>query len=192
MGLGAEQQREPSGECESSAGVSAQGDGSQAAARDISNHTFHSTFKHQTTVIHLPERRPESQLQADFEACTGIWCRKEAREWLEVLLEHHGFTVRELSLAWRAKSLNWDSKAGAPIIQTPLIEAIGGWALVALVITLLLTVCSAWVVAPAPRSIAADLSIYGAAAVCLGMIWMVMRTMLWPRRVALRVRRVLY
>lgn len=186
MRLGAEQRKQDS---EWGAGVSAQGDGSQAAARDISNHTFHSTFKHQT-VIQLPERRPESQLQAEFAARTGIWCPKEAREWMEDLLEHHGFTAPELAIAWNAKSLGWNAKTETRNINTPWIEAAGGWALVGLVAALLLSVCVAWLLASAPRSIAADLSVFGALAVCMGMVWLVFRSMLWPRRVAMRVRRI--
>jgi len=160
------------------------------ASRDIKNNTINTSIRHQTTVIHLAERRPESQLQAEFAARTGIWCPKEAREWLEDLLEHHGFTVRELSMAWSAKSIGWNAKTGARTINTPWIEALGGWAMVALVTILLLSVSVAWALSSAPRSIAADLSVFGAGAVYLGMVWMVCRTMLWPRRVAMRVRRV--
>jgi len=169
--------------------VSAEGEGSQAAARDIKNNTIHNNIKHETTVIQLPERRPESQLQAEFASRTSIWCPKDARLWLEDLMENQGFTVRELALAWNAKSIGWNAKTGERNINTPWVEAFSGWTLVALVTTLLLSVSLVWILSPAPRSIAADLSVFGAGTVYLGMVWLVCRTMLWPRRVAVRVRR---
>ncbi len=162
----------------------------QVAAGDIKNSTINATIRHETTVIQLPERRPESQLQAEFAARTGIWCPKPARLWLEDLMEHHDFTARDLSMAWSAKSLGWCANTGERTINTPWIEAAGGWAMVALVTVLLLTVSITWAVSSAPRSVVADLSVLGAASVYLGMVWLVCRTMLWPRRIAMRVRRV--
>ena len=159
------------------------------ASRDIKSNTIHNNFKHETTVFQLPERRPESQLQTEFAERTGIWCPKDARLWLEGLMEHHGFTVRELSMAWSAKSLGWNAKTGMRAITTPWIEAFGAWAMVALVTALLLSVSVAWIASSAPRSLAADLSVFGAGAVYMGMVWLVCRTMLWPRRIAIRVRR---
>ena len=161
----------------------------QVAAGDIKNNTVNATFRHETTVIHLPELRPESQQQAEFAARTGIWCPKAARLWLEDLMENHGFTARDLSVAWSAKSLGWNASTGERTINTPWIEAVGAWAMVAMVTTLLLSVGISWAISTAPRSVAADLSVFGAAAVYLGMVWLVSRTMLSPRRIAMRVRR---
>jgi hypothetical protein len=166
---------------------------SQVAGQDVTNnvsHNINTTIKHETTVMQFPERRPESQLQAEFAARTGIWCPKDAREWLESLLEHEGFTVRDLSMAWSAKSVGWNAKTGERSINTPWIEAVGGWFLVTLVTVLLLSVSLSWVLAPSPRTFAADLAVFGAGAVYLVMVWLVCRSMLWPRRTAMRIRRV--
>jgi hypothetical protein len=57
------------------------------ALRDVHNTTIYPAA--------LP-MKPESQLQAEFAARTGVWCPKGAREWFEELLDQDGFTVREL------------------------------------------------------------------------------------------------
>lgn len=79
--------------------------------------------------VALPPEHPESKLQADFYKHTGIWCPKGAREELEYLMTHRGFTSRELLIAWRAGSLRWKEEESRLIVLTPIIEALFGWAM---------------------------------------------------------------
>lgn len=87
-------------------------EGAQAAGRDIHNH--------HTTLVQQDAR--EWQLQAEFAERTGIWCPKPAREWLEHLLQHHGFTVQQLARSWRNNSIGWSAQRNAYCINAPWLE----------------------------------------------------------------------
>lgn len=87
-------------------------EGAQAAGRDIHNH--------HTTLVQQEAR--EWQLQAEFAERTGIWCPKPAREWLEHLLVHHGFTVKQLARSWRNNSIGWSARSNTYCINAPRLE----------------------------------------------------------------------
>lgn len=57
--------------------------------------------------IHMPQERPESELQAAFQRNTGIHCNRDAREQFELLMREHRFTSRELARAWKARAVYW-------------------------------------------------------------------------------------
>lgn len=155
------------------------------AARDVHN----IAHQHQT-LVRFPDRKPESQLQAEFALRTGIWCPKAAREWLESLLNDDGFTVRELSRSWRAGSLGWDARTNERRISTPWFELFGAAFLMVAILSLFLVTFLVWATTPIPRSIAADVTLFGIGFVTMGTMWLVEWQMLRPRRIALRVRRV--
>ena len=101
-----------------------------------------------TAVVRVPERRPESQLQAAFKQHTGIDCKREVRLQLERLMEHHGFTAQELARAWNVDSLVWDDQSKRLKSGSRTVDITAGWAgvialTVALVISLAETMFSA-------------------------------------------------
>lgn len=138
-------------------------------------------------VVQLPPPS-EEQLQHDFAQRTGIDCNKHARAWLQQLMEHHGFTARELASSWKANSIGWDKERNAPRVCTPWLEAAFAY-LVAGVLglwCLSMAVLSIWA---GPDHLPTRMAVYALCLVYLGICWLVARFTLWPRRVALRVRR---
>lgn len=157
-------------------------DQGQGAGRDVNNNQHY-------TVLHLPEQKPESQLQSEFAKRTGIWCPKPAREWLEYLMEEHRFTAKELGIAWKAGSLGWNADKDERRIITPLIEAIFAYG-----IGIAITICSLaivfnWIITPTETSMTSRLAVMAVACIYLGTFWMTNRFMIRPRHVALRVRK---
>lgn len=151
------------------------------ARRDIVNHT---------TVVHMPERRPESQLQTEFAQRTGIWCPKPAREWLEHLMEDHHFTVRELARAWKAGSIGWNADKDAKRIVTPWIEAAFAYGMAGIMSIYFFVLAAELVFGASSEKKWAMALFYGIGLVYVGMCWMLNRFMLWPRRVAMRIKRI--
>ena len=151
------------------------------AGRDV-NH-------HKTTIFSLAEQRPESQLQAEFEQRTRIWCPKPAREWLETLMEEHCFTARELSVAWRNGSIGWNAEKDEKRIVTPWIEAAFAYGVIVILALYFLSLAYHFIFGPGAGMNNGMALLYGVGAMYFGMCWMANRFMLWPRRVALRVRR---
>ena len=157
-------------------------EGGQAAVRDINNHN--------TTILQFPQLKPESQLQAEFAQRTGIWCPKPAREWLEHLMEHHRFTARELTVAWKAGSIGWNAEEDTKRVSTPWIEAMFGYSMVGIMGIYFLTLALQWIFTPeAKNKWVAMAAVYGVGLLYLGICWMSYRFMLWPRRIAIKVRK---
>lgn len=133
---------------------------------------------------------PESQLQAQFQANTGMWCPRCAREMLEILMQEHGFTARELAAAWKADSLKWSPMQHSIEIAVPVVERIFGWAVVfamgayflGLVVPLLMV---------EERNIGTFLAFAAGSLMYLGTCWLSFRFVVWPHQVAIRVGRVL-
>lgn len=160
----------------------------QAAGRDIHNH-------HQAMVVLAAPPAPpvptESQLQAEFAQRTGIWCSRPARQWLEQLLEHHGFTVRELEVCWKARSIWWDKKRNSHRIAAPWVESLLAYAMLVVVgLYGLATSALAFASAPAADKSAATAFFMVFVVLFGGVYFMVDRFMLWPSRVARQVQEV--
>lgn len=167
--------------------VSAYGERSQAAARDINNVSC------QTAVLQLavPTRKPESQLQADFAASTGIWCPKEARMWLENLIENHGFTGKELRRAWQVGSIGWSNKRGEKYISAPWAEAVVGYIYYAGLSVIFFVPWLAWLLSDHPKlSAGQGLALAGCGTVYLALVWLLANFTFLPRRVALRIKKI--
>ena len=184
-------------------------DGGQAAARDINENTTAGvdveSISGGTNIIgnqgeikvqigapraHRPARRKtESQLQAEFAQRTGIWCPKPAREWLEGLMEHHQFTSRELAASWSAGSIGWNARKNEERVVTPWVEAAFAYCVVAGLAAYLGSISLLYLLGAINQWGAAI--VYGLATVFCAMCWVVDRHLLWPRRVALRVRATL-
>ncbi|NMG29336.1 hypothetical protein [Aromatoleum evansii] len=144
-------------------------------------------------IIHGPiepvSQAPESQLQAEFYRHTGIWCPREARELFEDLMKNNAFTARELAVSWRANSLRWEDEAKKVSIVVPMLEAVSGWAMVGVMLIYFLTQAVPLIFAKGGLE---NMTAFAAGVVMyLGSAWMVARFILWPRRVAMRVRRAL-
>ena len=139
--------------------------------------------------VTLGDPKPESQLQAEFAERTGIWCPKPVREFFEHLMYEHGFVAKDLALAWSQQSIKWDSEAGRVKISAPLIEAVFGWgvaaAMLAYFLALVVPVVFKSTSLEALAVFVVGTMMYG------GGLWMAGRFILWPRRTALRVRKVL-
>lgn len=157
----------------------------QAAGRDINNNS-------RLTVLQFSQSpyKPESQLQAEFAQRTGIWCPKPAREWLEHLMEEHRFTAKELIVAWKAGSLGWNAERDVKKIVTPWIEAVFGYGVAGAMSILFLAWVFPFIFGQGYKPETAWAAVLGGGTVFLGVCWMSNRFMLWPRRIALRVRRV--
>jgi hypothetical protein len=153
--------------------------GGQAAGRDINN-----------VNLHLGPPKPESQLQVEFAQLTGIWCPKPAREWLESLMEHHRFTARELVVSWKAGSIGWNADKDTKRVITPWIEAVFAYGIAGLVGIYFLAVAWHTIWGNGADQKWGMAVVYGTGAMYLGMCWMANRFMLWPRRVALRIKRL--
>ncbi len=158
----------------------------QVAGHNISNHNHSHSH---TTVVRLPERRRESRLQAEFAQCTGIWCPAPAREWLESLMERHNFTVRELAVAWGAKTIGWDQDNDVQQVNTPALDALFAFSVV--------VITGLWFVVLAIKVFIGNshdtlvlATLGGFATGYLATCWLATRFILWPRRVAMRIRRV--
>lgn len=145
-----------------------------------------------TQIVVTGEPKPESQLQKEFAERTGISCGKPAREWLEHLMDRHGFTRRELGASWRGGSIGWDYEANQPRISTPVVEAaltrfLIGWAglyCLAMVAAFLLNALGS------NGNKFAMLGVAGALGLFLAVFWMGQTYVLWPRMIALRARLV--
>jgi hypothetical protein len=134
--------------------------------------------------------KPESQQQLDFARATGIWCPASTRALLEALMRECGFTGRELSLAWKAGSLGWDNEQNRLIIRAPLIEALFGWTMTALMVCYyVLAIAPIWLAEK--RGLDGMLAFVAVSAVFIGCTWLLGRFIFRPRRVALRLQRVL-
>lgn len=168
-------------------GVSVEGEGNRTAGKlyieDRSVRTVHHHY-----YAEAAGRVPESQLQAEFHAHTGMWCTRCAREVLETLMLEHDFTAKDLAAAWRSDTLCWDERAHRMIVRAPLIEAFFGWGLVAM--------CLAYFLSLVVPAMSGSNMVFGASlavgsAIYLSACWMAFRFVLWPRRVGVRVRRVM-
>lgn len=145
---------------------------------------------HNTTVLQFPQLKPESQLQAEFAQRTGIWCPKPAREWLEHLMENHQFTARELVVSWKAGSIGWNAEKDTKRTITPWIEAAIAYGMVGFIGLYFLAVAGHVIWGSGADNKWGMAVVYGIGAMYVGMCWMANRFMLWPRRVAQRVRRI--
>ena len=149
------------------------------------------TENHRTTVLQIHGEKPESQLQSEFAQRTGIWCPRLVRETFEWLMENHGFTARELCMAWRANSLSTDANRQQIKIITPWFEAVFGWTMLALVALFFLLLAVPLIFNNDHHNWAVPATLIGTGCVYLGMMWIVSRSSLIPRRIAIRVRKKL-
>ncbi len=186
-------------------------DGGQAAARDINENTTArvdvGSISSGTNIIsnrgevkvqigaprahRTARRKKESELQAEFAQRTGIWCPKPAREWLEWLMERQQFTAHELFISWKACSIGWNPHDGQPRIVTPRLEAPCAYVVTAISgLYLLLVAWSCfWGAGSGSRwSVMIGCSTIGIFGL---MCWFVNNQLLWPRRIALRVRQAM-
>ena len=74
-----------------------------------------------------PHERSEAERQRQFEALTGIACSAGARRAFEHLLDQGNFNYKQLRLAWRQGSLEWDYDARELQPRISNFEYYGGW-----------------------------------------------------------------
>lgn len=151
-----------------------------AAARDVNHYHYYAE---------AAGRLPESQLQAEFHAHTGMWCSRCAREVLETLMLEHGFTARELAVAWKNETLRWDVRGHGLEVRVPMLEAVFGWGVVMACLAYFLS----FVLPPLIRGAGLEfgVSLMLGSAIYLSSCWMAFRFVLWPRGVGVRVRRLM-
>lgn len=140
-------------------------------------------------VIQMPSPpAPEWEKQQKFEKAFGE-CSKEAREWLEYMMEQRGFTLGELRSAWRAGSLRWHRGKQIPVFITPMLEAV--WIMGAFgVLTLIIVALGLAVVFSTKNfTLQHTLLVYGVGFFYLGMMYLLGRFFVRPRRVAFRARK---
>jgi hypothetical protein len=137
------------------------------------------------------QQTPESHRQAAFAAHTQIHCNRPARETLEWLMEHHGFTRKELMNAWKCNTVFWSETEKK--VQTKLnrfIYWILGWGGVWSSVAVL--VCSFLSISIGLGSNLKTLAVYCAALpVFLFPSWFSMTLFIQPFRTGQRVRQAL-
>lgn len=156
---------------------------------DFTGQLADAIHNHGPVYAALPAHTPESKLQADFYAHVGIWCPRMAREQLECLMSHHAFTARELRVAWAANSLRWDNDGKRLQAVAPQVELWFGWLMIGLMLIYFVTTALPYLFThPAP---AGALAFAAGAVMYMGSAGLAVRYVLWPRRVAVRIGRVL-
>jgi len=133
---------------------------------------------------------PESKQQADFYRDTGIWAPAEARVVLEWLMRECGFTAKDLAIAWGEKNIVWKIQERRVDTFNPWIESITGWLGLAFLSVLLLTTMMP-LVFRAPNSNASIIQLVGVIVLEVISVALLMRYVVWPSRVAFRVRPLL-
>lgn len=134
------------------------------------------------------EMIPESKLQAEFHRHTGIWAPSGARQVLEQLMTEHGFTAPKLRVAWQANNLRWDESEQALTAKTHWMEPLAGYFAVAIMCVYFLLASGLVLVSDHNDSwrglaaFAASVAMFG------GMLWMAVRFILMPYRVARKVQ----
>lgn len=142
-------------------------------------------------VINPPSSDPESKKQADFYRHAGIWCPRLIRETFEFLMERHGFTAKELRLAWKANSITTDADRESIRIVTPWYEAAGGWAGIFIMLVYFITYVAPLLLGENRNDWRIAVAFAVGSAIYLGMMYVVAHQFLIPRRIAIRVRRAL-
>lgn len=104
-------------------------------------------------------------------------------------MEEHRFTARELTVAWKAGSLGWNAEKDTRRVITPWIEAAFGYGMVISTGIYFLASSSPWIFHPDNHSKTLEALVIGGV-MYLGVCWMANRFMLWPRRVAMRVKHI--
>lgn len=147
-------------------------------------HIFHfngpSTFSQ--------EMIPESQLQAEFHRHTGIWAPSGARKVLEQLMTEHGFTAPKLRVAWQANNLRWDDTKFALTAKTHWFEPLAGYVAVAMMCLYFLLTSGLLLISEHNDSWRGLVAFLVSAAMFGGMLWMAVRFILMPYRVARKVQ----
>jgi hypothetical protein len=88
-----------------------------------------------------PSQKDESDLQKDFKHKTGIDnCPKEARNFLNNLLENHNFTVRQLRWAWLCKSIEFNTKTNKVKSNWTVANAVWKWFLLSFMMIVMVSV----------------------------------------------------
>lgn len=127
----------------------------------------------------------ETDLQTEFAEKVGIWCPRPARQIIGPLIGE--FTPRELRIAWNANSIFWSTRSNEIRVSTPWIEAAFGWGFV-LLGSALFAILLIWSIGNSPGNLGFATASLAGALLYLGCCWFAGRFMLWPRRIAIRVR----
>lgn len=69
----------------------------------------------------------ESTIQDNFYTATGISCGRHVRQQMELLMEEHGFTSRELARAWRTHAIAAEGRSGKLIVVSRTLDLTVGW-----------------------------------------------------------------
>lgn len=143
-----------------------------------------------------PPEEPESELQAKFQLATGICCPRAARIEMEALMRHHGFTAKELKSVWSVGTLQFPYHATRLKVVTSKWEAVWGWVMLALFLVYGFEVFTRLVIILKSGSLTAfgverGIFALGLLASFGGAILLVIKHHIAPRRLALRLRKVL-
>jgi len=142
------------------------------------------------TIVNMAGPRTEWEKQKEFERALGVECCKEARQWLEYLMEQRGFTCGELGRTWRYGALGWSREDAEPKFKTPLYEAVVWWGFVGFASLLFMSWGFFMALHEAPLSIEKTVWFYATGLTYLSSIYLACRFVLWPRKVASRARRI--
>lgn len=141
--------------------------------------------------IHMGEQTPESRRQAAFAEDTGIHCNRPTRETFEWLMEYHGFTSRDLLIAWKGDTVFWsDVDQRVKTKTNGLVYSVMGWGMFWLSLTLVLM--SVFGLLTGRYENLGTLYVYlGGLPAFTFSLWLSVSSFIHPYRTARRVKRVL-
>lgn len=132
----------------------------------------------------------EWEIQKSFEKATGISCNKKAREWLTSLMNDHGFTARELSTAWRFRTIGWDQNRDEYKLDAGWFDLICACCLFAGATFYFALVAAVFLLGPGAEYKYALHIIQGSGVMYLLVCWCIRKIFLQPRSITLRVKNV--
>lgn len=163
----------------------------QAAGRDIHNHIQAPPCPGPKLCSLHPDNTPESKHQSEFAARTKIWCPPGAREALERLMAKHNFTAPRLHAAWQANSLVWDDERDELVARTYWLEPLFGYGVAGLMVLYFILQGMPLIFNPGPDALRGFFGFVIAVLIYLGMMWLVVRYVIMPYRVAMRAKPIL-
>lgn len=127
----------------------------------------------------------ETRLIDEFTKRVGICCPRGARLTLGKLIGE--FTPRELRIAWKENSLQWNAEANELRFVTPWIEAAMGWGFISSA-TCFFAYAFISAFLKSPNNLSFAFTLCAGSLMYAGAFWLAVRYLLWPRRIAIRVR----
>ena len=103
------------------------------------------------------------------------------------MADHH-LTAPRLHIAWQANSLVWEDKRSQLVAKTHWLEPLAGYGMAILMLIYFILQGGVFLLTPGQSPLMGAFAFLVAAVIYLSMIWMVIRFIIIPYRVAMRVK----